>query len=147
MSQENVDLVLGLQRSGEEDFARLIREDERWREVAERAAPVVREDAVSVRPGVPGGKEYLGIDGFRQMWIDWLAPWAEYRTSIEEAIDCDERVLLLQRSSGRIEGSTQEVKLYPGVVWTVRDGKVARFEVYADRAQALQAVGLAASDG
>jgi ketosteroid isomerase-like protein len=62
---------------------------------------------------------------------------------VEVAIDCGEQVLLLQRSSGRLEGGTQEVKLAPGVVWTVRDGKVARFEVYADRAEALKAVGLA----
>jgi len=142
MSQQNVDIVMALQRTGEEDFARLIREDERWQQVAKRAAPVVHVDAISVRPGVPGAKEYVGLEGFRRMWFDWLAPWAEYRTAIEDAIDCGERVLLLQRSSGRIQGSTQEVKLAPGVLWTVRDGKVARFEVYADRADALKAVGL-----
>ena len=51
-------------------------------------------------------------------------------------------MLLLQRSRGRIAGSTGEVQLAPGVVWSVRDGKVARFEVYADRADALRAVGL-----
>jgi ketosteroid isomerase-like protein len=51
-------------------------------------------------------------------------------------------VLLLQRSSGRILGSRQEVKLAPGVLWTVRDGKIARFEVYADRGEALKAAGL-----
>src|SRR6476620_9155173 len=139
MSQQNVDSVMALQRSGEEDFARLIREDERWQQVAERAAPVVHVDAISVRPGVPGAKEYVGLDGFRRMWFDWLAPWAEYRTAIEEAIDCGERVLLLQRSSGRMRGSKGQVALSPGVVWTVRAGKVARFAVYADRADALEA--------
>jgi ketosteroid isomerase-like protein len=41
-----------------------------------------------------------------------------------------------RRSPGK-----REVKLSPGVVWTVRDGKIARFAVYADRAQALKAVG------
>jgi hypothetical protein len=30
----------------------------------------------------------------------------------------------------------------PAVVWTVHAGKVARFEVYADRSDALKAVGL-----
>ena len=53
-----------------------------------------------------------------------------------------DRVLLLQRSSGRLEGSPPEVHLHPGVVWTVRDGKIARFAVYANRAEALKAVGL-----
>jgi ketosteroid isomerase-like protein len=143
MSQENVEIVLSLQRSGEEDFAELIRDDERWRQLAAAAAPLVHDDAVSIRPDIPGGKAYVGLDGFRRLWLDWLAPWAEYRTAIEEAFDCGERVLLLQRSSGRMEGTTREVKLSPGVVWTVRDAKIARFEVYADRTQALKAVGLA----
>jgi ketosteroid isomerase-like protein len=143
MSEENVELVMSLQRAGDEDFAQLIRDDERWRLLAAAAAPLVHEDAVSVRPGIPGGNEYVGLDGFRQLWLDWLAPWTEYRTAVDEAFDCGERVLLLQTSSGRMEGTNREVKLSPGVVWTVRDGKIARFEVYADRTQAIKAVGMA----
>jgi ketosteroid isomerase-like protein len=143
MSQENLELVMSLQRSGEEDFSQLIRDGEKWRLIALAAAPLVHEDVVSARPGVPGGKAYAGLEGFRQMWLDWLMPWAEYHTAIEEAIDCGDRILLLQRSRGRIAGSTAEVQLAPGVVWTVRDGKIARFDVYADRADALRAVGFA----
>jgi hypothetical protein len=143
MSEENVELVMSLQRPGDEDFAQLIRDDQRWRRLATAAAPVVHKDAVSVRPGIPGGNAYVGLDGFRQLWLDWLAPWTEYRTAVDEAFDCGERVLLLQSSSGRMEGTKREVKLSPGVVWTARDGKIARFEVYADRTQALKAVGLA----
>jgi ketosteroid isomerase-like protein len=143
ISNQNVELVLALQRAPDDDFVRLLRDDEAWGELAEAAAPFVNADCESSRPGVPGWKTYFGLDGFREMWLDWLAPWAEYRTEVEEAIDCGERVLLLQRSSGRLEGSTQEVKLAPGVVWTVRDGKITRFEVYADRAEALKALRLA----
>jgi ketosteroid isomerase-like protein len=63
-------------------------------------------------------------------------------TEVEEALDCGDQVLLLQRSSGRLAGSAKEVKLAPAVVYTVRDGKIAGFEPYADRAEALRAVGL-----
>jgi hypothetical protein len=142
MSRENVELVMGLQRAAEEDFVQLIRDDQRWRQVANAAAPVVHEHAVSARPGIPGSEEYVGLDGFRALWLDWLAPWAEYQTVIEKAIDCGERVLLLQRSSGRMRGSPGLVKLSPAVLWTVQEGKVARFEVYADRGEALKALGL-----
>jgi ketosteroid isomerase-like protein len=142
MSQENVALVLALQRAPDEDFVRLLRDDELWDELARAAAPFVHAYCESARPGVPGAKIYIGLNGFREMWLDWLAPWAKYRTGVEEAIDCGDRVLLLQRSAGLLEGSTQEVKLAPGVVWTVRGGKIARFDVYADRADALKAVGL-----
>jgi ketosteroid isomerase-like protein len=142
MSQESVELVMGLQRAPDDDFAQLIRDDEMWAQLAEAVAPFVHAEAETVRPGLPGGRTYTGLDGFRESWLDWLAPYAEYRTEVEEAIDCGERVLLLQSSSGRLEGSTKEVKIAPAVVYTVRDGKIARFEPYADRAEALEAVGL-----
>jgi ketosteroid isomerase-like protein len=142
MSQENVELVMGLQRAPGDDFVRLIRDDEKWAHLAEEVAPFVHARAETTRPGLPGGKTYTGLDGFRESWLDWLAPYAEYRTEVEEAIDCGERVLLLQSSSGRLDGSTKEVKLAPAVVYTVHDGKIVRFEPYADRAEALEAVGL-----
>jgi ketosteroid isomerase-like protein len=142
MSQENVDLVMALQRAPDDDLVQLIRDDELWGQLAEAVAPFVHAGAETVRPGLPGGKTYTGLDGFRESWLDWLAPWATYRTKIEEAIDCGERVLVLQSSSGRLAGSTNEVKLAPAVVYTVRDGKIARFEPYADRGDALEAVGL-----
>jgi ketosteroid isomerase-like protein len=142
MSQQNVDLVMALQRAPDDDFVRLIRDDELWAQLAQAVAPFVHADAETARPGLPGGKTYIGLDGFRESWLDWLAPYAEYRTEVEEAIDCGDQVLLLQSSSGRMAGSTKEVKLAPAVVYTVRDGKIARFEPYADRARALEAVGL-----
>ena len=113
-----------------------------WAQLVEAVAPFVHAGAETVCPRLPGGKTYTGLDGFRESWLDWLGPYAEYRTAVEEAIDCGERVLLLQSSSGRLAGSTKEVKLAPAVVDTVRDGKIARFEPYADRAEALEAVGL-----
>jgi hypothetical protein len=69
--------------------------------LAEAVAPFVHAGAETARPGLPGGKTYTGLDGFRESWLDWLAPWAEYRTEVKEAIDCGERVLLLQSSAGR----------------------------------------------
>jgi ketosteroid isomerase-like protein len=142
MSQENVEIVMGLQRDPDDDFVQLLRDDGKWAQLVQAVAAFVHVAAETARPGLPGGKTYTGLDGFRESWLDWLAPYAEYRTEVEEAIDCGERVVLLQRSSGRLAGSTKEVKLAPAVVYTVRDGKIARFEPYTDRAEALKAVGL-----
>jgi len=142
MSQENVALVMALQLAPDDDLVQLIRDDEKWAQLAEAVAPFVHANAETFRPGVPGGKTYIGLDGFRESWLDWLAPWARYRTEVRQAIDCGEQVVLLQSSSGRLEGSTSEVKLMPAVVYTIRDGKIARFEPYADPADALEAVGL-----
>src|SRR4051812_22330689 len=67
--------------------------------LGEAAAPFVHADCEIVRVGLPGGKRYTGVEGFRESWLDWLAPWAEYRSEVDEAIDCGETVVLLQRSS------------------------------------------------
>lgn len=142
MSQANVDLVMGLQRAPDDDFVQLLRDDQMWAEMAAAVAPFVHEDAETARAGLPGGRTYIGLDGFRESWLDWLAPYAEYRTEVEKAIDCGERVLVLQSSYGRLAGSTSDVKLAPAVIYTIHDGKIARFEPYADRAEAFRAVGL-----
>jgi hypothetical protein len=56
---------------------------------------------------------------------------------------CGERVLHLTRDFGVLWGTTQEITLGLGCVYTIRDGRIARWDVYLDRADALEAVGLA----
>jgi ketosteroid isomerase-like protein len=85
---------------------------------------------------------YTGLDGFRAAWLDWLKPWVAYRSEIEEAIDCGDRVLLLVRDFGRKEGSDVEVRSNYASIWTVHDGKIARAEFYPDRTEARKAAGL-----
>ena len=141
MSKENVQIVISLQRFSD-DLVPRIRDDEVWAQLAKAAAPFVHADCEIVRVGLPGGKTYRGVEGFRQSWLDWLAPWAEYRSDVEEAIDCGDRVVLLQRSFGRLRGSAQEVRVAPASVYTFREGKIARYEVYPEHSAALEAVGL-----
>lgn len=142
MSQESVEIVRSLVY--EEDLVQLFREDPDSG-AARRTAlePHFHPDFECVRHDLPGGKPYFGFDGLRDWYVDWLAPWAEYRTAVNEFIDGGDRVLTLQHSSGRLDGSTQDVTLDLATLWTVRDGKVARWEIYPSHAAALNAVGLA----
>jgi len=82
------------------------------------------------------------MDGLIESWRDWLAPWATYRVEVEEAIDCGDQVLMLVYDFGRREPGAPEVKSRNAAIWTIRDGKVARAEFYADRARARKDVGL-----
>jgi ketosteroid isomerase-like protein len=142
----NVELVRELQPGPDVDVAQLFRDDEMWAAFADAAASFFDRNFECVLGGGDhdpfGGAAYVGQDGLRAGWLDWLAPWASYRTEIEEVIDVGERVLVLIRDFGRREGSEQEVEVIGAAVWTVGDGKVARAEFYADRAEALKAVGL-----
>jgi ketosteroid isomerase-like protein len=143
MSQENVELVMSLWPGPDEDAAQVWRDDEMWGQWREAAAPHVHEDYELVTTGLPGGTTTAkGFDGDRTARLDWLAPFATYRQEIEEAIDCGDRVLLLVRAFGRLEGSTQELAHTGAEVVTFRDGRIARIELYGRCARALESVGL-----
>jgi hypothetical protein len=142
MSRENVELLLRLQPDRHVDLVRLFCDERRWATFTDAAAPFYHADFQSVATVLGIELSGTGMDGFRAIWRDWLAPWATYRTEVERAVDLGERVLVLNRSFGRLEGSTQEIGEAPAGVWTVRDGKIARGELYLDRGDALAATGL-----
>jgi len=144
MSQENVELVLSVQPAPDVDVARQFRDDALWAAGVAVTAPIAHPEFECIVRGGPEGDSriYLGTEGMRQMFLDWLAPWASYRTEIQQAIDCGDQVLVLANTFGRLDGSTQEVALSSSDVWTVRDGKIARWEIYLSRSEALKAVGL-----
>jgi len=143
MSQRNVKLVRALLPALDTDFVQLFGDDKLWAGFIETVAPLFQPDFESVNVLVGVETKYTGMDGLRAIWLDWLEPWRTYRTEVEEVIDCGDRVLLLSSDFGRRAGSTQEVKLAATFIFTVRDGKVARWEGFPDRAVALKVVGLA----
>ena len=91
-----------------------------------------------------GGKTYTGLEGGRAAWVNWLTAWTSYRVEVSEAIDCGERVLVLYDAFAVPQRSTAEVKLSGADVWTVRDGKIARWEGYGSHAKGRKVVGLEA---
>jgi ketosteroid isomerase-like protein len=122
VSQANVDLVQRLQPDPEVDFAQVFRDDDMWAAAVEVGA-FYQPDVESVRPGLPDGKTYTGLDGLRDMWLEWLAPWTTYRVEAEDVVDLGDRVLVLAHVFGRLEGSQAEVQNTVASVFTVRDGK------------------------
>ena len=143
MSQENVEIVKGFLPAPDVNIVPLVRDDDMWLALVDARSPFVHADYESVNKGLPDGdKAYVGVDGERALWLDWLAPWVSYRVGAEEYIDLGERVLVRSYAFGRPEASTAEVKLTHGDIWTIRDGKLARVEYYTSRAEAFKAAGL-----
>ena len=141
MSQENVELVKALIPQGI-DVIPLFRDDETWAQTREAVSPFCTDDFESVMVFLGQTRTYAGLDGLRRNWLDWLEPWATYRTGFDELIDAGERVVILLRDHGRRKDMDQEVELIGATILTFREGKVARWEDYADRVIALEAVGL-----
>jgi ketosteroid isomerase-like protein len=79
--------------------------------------------------------------GPRLVWLDFSQPWESLRFEIERIAAQGEKVLALARLYGRMAGSDNEVEALFAAVYLVRDGRVARCEFYADRAEAFEAAG------
>lgn len=144
MSRENVQIVSQVYAAWEEDLVRMTRDDDLWAAFVERVTPHVHSDFGGILgTGVDGGTEpFSGLDGLRAACLDWYTPLATYRWEIEDAIELDDRVLLLLNEYARLQGSEAEIKLSPAHVVTLRDGRIIHAETYPQRADALKAEGL-----
>jgi SnoaL-like protein len=142
MPRENLELVKALIPEPDTDIVPLFRDEAGFARLREALSPLLTDDfqSVVVFPGQT--RTYAGLEGLRKNWLDWLEPWATYRSSFDELIDVGERVVALVRNHGRRHDMEIEVELIGAVIWTIRGGKVARWEDYAVRADALEAAGL-----
>jgi hypothetical protein len=141
MSQENVDAVRALIPPPGTDITPLLRDDSLFDATAEALASVLHSELESVAVW-QGGTTYSGVEGFREMWLDWLQPYAAYYTQVDEMIDVGDRVVVLVRDRGRLRNTESEVDLLAGSVWKLREGRIVRIEFCGNRKQARETAGL-----
>lgn len=131
MSQENVELIkLG--------FAAFERGD------VESVREGSHDDIVIVQPPeVPDAKSYEGHAGIANAFEDWPSQWEDFRMDLLEVIDVSEtKVVAVTRQRGRGAHSGIEMDITVAYAQTLRDGKLARMEMYFSREQALEAAGV-----
>jgi ketosteroid isomerase-like protein len=142
VSGANVELVRALLPDPGTDLAELIRDEDRFASALDAVADLFDPAVKSVPAWRGAGATYTGIDGFREMWLDWLEPWTRYHVQVDETIDLGDSVVVLVRDRGLPHGMNVEVELISGSLWTFNDGKVVRVEFYANREELREAVGL-----
>ena len=139
MSQENVEVV----RSFFQD--RLTRDphsDDSWVDALE----IVHQDfEYREDPRWPGAGVYRGIDAFREVVSGYFEAFGEMALEAEEIIDAGECVLVLINFWAR-GVSGPEAVMHQAGIFTVREGKIASWQVVFDRAEALEAAGLSEQD-
>jgi ketosteroid isomerase-like protein len=86
---------------------------------------------------------YVGVDGIRRFFREWLESWETIAFDYEEFIDAGDHVVVVlsQRMRGRVSGVELNRSSY-AQVWTVADDKLVRSEFFLSRVDALEAVGL-----
>jgi ketosteroid isomerase-like protein len=132
MSQENVEFLVDYLQRGTDGGVDAVAEfwdpDITWRP-AEGAIDDVGE--------------MHGPEAVRRYIEDWLDMFDDLTVVAEELVDAgDDRVVAVQRMTGRAKVSGIETEIRFSVVYTLRDGKIAQGREYMDKEQALEAVGL-----
>jgi ketosteroid isomerase-like protein len=87
--------------------------------------------------------EFRGIGDFSRAMAEYLHPFSDLRIEAEDIIDIDDdRVLVLSRHTARGKLSGVPIDHELGDLFTLRAGKVVRYDSYWNRAEAMKAVGL-----
>ena len=103
--------------------------------------PLLDENVVWDAPMVEG--KYYGHRGVAEFFRHWIGTWDDYKIFLEDIMPTpDGRVVAMFCEEGSGRGSGVPVHLHPAGLWEVRDGKVASYHGYLDRAEALKAAGL-----
>jgi ketosteroid isomerase-like protein len=144
VSQENVEIVKRFIGTLGSDLIALHGHGDVWARVVEEAGGLVEPDFESVVPELPGTRVYVGLDEFHQAWLDWLVPWERYEIEVVEIVDHGARIFALIANVGRLAGSSHDVETTFANIYTIRDGRIIRWEAYLDPASAQAALG---SDG
>jgi ketosteroid isomerase-like protein len=129
MSQENVEIV-------KEAHQRFTETGEPIWERVDAETEVFDYDIPDAR------NPYRGVQGITEWLADFAEAWDNYAMELERVIDVGDRVVSLFRIRAVGAGSGVPVERGDAMVWTFRDGKLARLDYFNDQGQALEAVGL-----
>ena len=131
MSRPNVDVI----RASYDAFAR--GEIDPVLEASDRAIELHISDAYFDAP-----QTYHGYDGYRQLFAAQAEVFEDFRLEPEEFLESGEQVLAIVRAGGRGRESGVEVMGRFGHLFTLRDGKIMRFQEFKDVREAMRAAGL-----
>jgi ketosteroid isomerase-like protein len=85
---------------------------------------------------------YRGYDDVLRFFTEWTGEWDDYEFDLEELLDAGDRVVAVVRDGGRSKTAGIKLERRHSEVWTLRDGKIVRIDLFDTKAEALEAVGL-----
>ena len=92
--------------------------------------------------GWPEQQVYEGVAGARSFLETWTGAWDDWILEVDALHDAGDKVVAFVRQSGTSKAAGMPVEMSFAQVWTVRDGREARMDMYSDRSEALEAAGL-----
>ena len=152
MSQENVEIARRIY-PGPVDLAAMLADSEAA--VREAIEPLVHRDFETVPdpgyqmllgdPGQGAGNltVFVGVDGFLDVFRDWLSGWQRWLVTPTNFIDANEgRVLVEIEITARSKEQQIAMTIQGGNLLTFDEDRLVRLELFFRRAEALEAAGL-----
>jgi ketosteroid isomerase-like protein len=131
MSRENVETIRG-------HYAAYNRRD-----LQATLAPLHQDIEIDLSATVMPETVLQGHEQVGAVFKDQWATSGAVEQRPQEFIELDDgRLLVPLQCWGKGQGAELEMRMELADVWTMRDGKGARIDVYPDRSSALEAVGL-----
>ena len=91
---------------------------------------------------MPDPGTWDGTEGLLDVAAEWVDTFDEFAMAADDFIDAGDHVVVRVQQQGRGTDSRVPVTATFWFVYGVRSGKVVTLDMYATRAQALEAVGL-----
>ncbi len=93
-----------------------------------------------------GAVTYKGREEARRAFEDFFEPFEEVAADPQEFFERGDRIVVFFLLRSRPTGSNAVVEIRAGHLWTLRDGRAARLEIFPEREKALKGAGLSHQD-
>jgi ketosteroid isomerase-like protein len=90
----------------------------------------------------PNAGTYRGVEEVRRFFDDLFEPFDEVVAEPQKFVERGDRIAVLVLVRLRPSGSSAFLENRIGHLWTFRDGKAVRFEIFPEREKVLEAIGL-----
>jgi ketosteroid isomerase-like protein len=143
MSQENVEIVRRLYAQDGPFALPLSPDDERA--LLDRLFREFYDERLEVRmpADYPEGEQvHRGREGMTGLIAMLRETWTEFRFEPERFIDAGDRVAVFIRVVAEGGASGVATGRETAHIWLVRDGRLSSIQIYLDRSQAVEAIGL-----
>jgi ketosteroid isomerase-like protein len=101
---------------------------------------VAADVVVTQFPDQADVRDYRGHEGLRQVMAEWIGTWDDWSIEMLGARELGDLVLVSARQRGRGKGSGAPIEAEVTFVFTVREGRIARWKMFQSEQQALEAV-------
>lgn len=148
MSEQTVQVVERIQQVllDSENIVADLNDDAQMAEFRAQLMQLVEPDfdvTMVATPTAGGARvERKGVEGFREVWLDWTAAFESFQIELEDMIEAGDQVVSLVHQRGVTKTGGVAIETPAAAVWTVSGERIRAVEFHLDRDSALRSAGV-----